>query len=168
MCALGFVGCAKAQRASGCSNVYPYRSYTLLDPSWSDSDQGLAVPFEQSNVPHRQASAILALLAASARGGGRPQPRACHRGGCERQRLLSPRMSRAYLRARSRMVHVQSNGRNDSIVSQLGVDNPPTPSATPVPEGAGSVRKIFSRTSVFQDGMRIFLSYTCDTSSRAS
>ena len=36
------------------------------------------------------------------------------------------------------------------------------------PEGAGSVRKIFSRTSVFQDGMRISLSYTCDTSSRAS
>ncbi|RDX54978.1 hypothetical protein OH76DRAFT_1397305 [Lentinus brumalis] len=39
----------------------------------------------------------------------------------------------------------------DSIVSQLGVDNPPTPAATPVPEGAGSVRKIYSRTSVFQD-----------------
>ncbi|KAI0705009.1 hypothetical protein C8T65DRAFT_728083 [Cerioporus squamosus] len=39
----------------------------------------------------------------------------------------------------------------DSIVSQLGVDTPATPAATPVPEGAGSVRKIFSRTSVFQD-----------------
>ncbi|RPD53525.1 hypothetical protein L227DRAFT_535889, partial [Lentinus tigrinus ALCF2SS1-6] len=39
----------------------------------------------------------------------------------------------------------------DNILSQLGVDNPPTPAATPVQEGAGSVRKIFSRTSVFQD-----------------
>ncbi len=46
----------------------------------------------------------------------------------------------------------------DSIVSQLGVNNPATPAATPVPEGAGSVRKIFSRTSVLQDGMRTFRS----------
>ena len=40
----------------------------------------------------------------------------------------------------------------DNIVSQLDVDVPSTPAATPVPDGAASVRKIFSRTSVFQDG----------------
>ena len=38
----------------------------------------------------------------------------------------------------------------DNIVSQLDVDMPSTP-ATPMPDGAASVRKIFSRTSVFQD-----------------
>ncbi len=41
----------------------------------------------------------------------------------------------------------------DNIVSQLGPDVPATPTATPVPDGAASVRKIFSRTSVFNDCM---------------
>ncbi len=40
----------------------------------------------------------------------------------------------------------------DNIVSQLDPDIPITPVPTPVPEGAASVRKIFSRTSVFRDG----------------
>ncbi|KAL1942384.1 hypothetical protein VTO73DRAFT_5986 [Trametes versicolor] len=39
----------------------------------------------------------------------------------------------------------------DNIVSQLDPDIPITPVPTPVPEGAASVRKIFSRTSVFRD-----------------
>ncbi|KAI0358672.1 hypothetical protein OH77DRAFT_1587674 [Trametes cingulata] len=39
----------------------------------------------------------------------------------------------------------------DNIVSQLDPDIPSTPVPTPVPDGAASVRKIFSRTSVFRD-----------------
>lgn len=39
----------------------------------------------------------------------------------------------------------------DNIVSQLDVDLPATPAATPLPDGGASVRKIFSRTSVFHD-----------------
>ncbi|KAI0633565.1 hypothetical protein C8Q77DRAFT_1157760 [Trametes polyzona] len=39
----------------------------------------------------------------------------------------------------------------DNIVSQLDPDMPITPVPTPVPEGAASVKKIFSRTSVFRD-----------------
>ena len=41
----------------------------------------------------------------------------------------------------------------DNIVSQLDPDVPSTPVPTPVPGGAPSVRKIFSRTSVFRDRM---------------
>ncbi|KAI0762082.1 hypothetical protein BD413DRAFT_680921 [Trametes elegans] len=39
----------------------------------------------------------------------------------------------------------------DNIVSQLDPDIPTTPVPTPVPDGAASVRKIFSRTSIFRD-----------------
>ncbi|CDO69204.1 hypothetical protein BN946_scf185042.g106 [Trametes cinnabarina] len=39
----------------------------------------------------------------------------------------------------------------DNIVSQLESDIPLTPVPTPVPDGAASVRKIFSRTSVLRD-----------------
>lgn len=40
----------------------------------------------------------------------------------------------------------------ENIVSQLDPDIPSTPVPTPNPDGAASVRKIFSRTSVFRDG----------------
>lgn len=46
----------------------------------------------------------------------------------------------------------------DNIVSQLDPDIPITPVPTPVPEGAASVRKIFSRTSVFRDGKSLWSS----------
>ncbi|KAI0743929.1 hypothetical protein C8Q80DRAFT_1355680 [Daedaleopsis nitida] len=42
-------------------------------------------------------------------------------------------------------------GAFDNIVSQLHVDLPATPAATPLPDGGASVRKVFSRTSVFHD-----------------
>ena len=40
----------------------------------------------------------------------------------------------------------------DNIVSRMDADMPSTPHPTPNPDGAASVRKIFSRTSVFHDG----------------
>ena len=39
----------------------------------------------------------------------------------------------------------------DNIVTHLNVDIPITPAPTPAPDGGASVRKIFSRTSVFHD-----------------
>ncbi|TBU47302.1 hypothetical protein BD309DRAFT_511415 [Dichomitus squalens] len=39
----------------------------------------------------------------------------------------------------------------DNVISQLDVEMPSTPAATPVPDGAASVRKVFSRTSVLHD-----------------
>ncbi|KAI8993910.1 hypothetical protein BD414DRAFT_436222, partial [Trametes punicea] len=39
----------------------------------------------------------------------------------------------------------------DNIVSQLDSDIPSTPVPTPVPDGAASMRKIFSRTSILRD-----------------
>lgn len=41
----------------------------------------------------------------------------------------------------------------DHIASRLDMDVPITPAPTPVPDGAASVRKIFSRTSVLHDCM---------------